>query len=123
MGTPGEIYERPANEFVATFVGTSNLIRRDGQTYTVRPEKIRLLGEAEGDPAALAGTVQEVAYLGSVTRYDIALDDGEKIVVVRQNLDTSAAQALAQQGRRVSVAWRPQDASQLHTNQEEEQSR
>ena len=67
--------------------------------------------------------MQEVAYLGSVTRYDIALDGGERIVVVRQNLDTSAAQALAQQGRRVRVAWRPQDASQLHTNQEEEQSR
>ncbi len=123
VGTPGEIYERPANEFVATFVGTSNLIRRDGRTYTVRPEKIRLLGDGEHDPAALAGTVQEVAYLGSVTRYDIALDDGEKVVVVRQNLDTSAAQALAQRGRRVSVVWRTQDASQLHTNQEEEQSR
>ena len=31
VGTPGEIYERPANEFVAGFVGTSNMIERDGR--------------------------------------------------------------------------------------------
>jgi len=123
VGTPGEIYERPANEFVATFVGTSNLIRRDGRLYTVRPEKIRLLTDAEGEPDAVGATVREVAYLGSVTRYDVESDDGESIVVVRQNLDTSAAQALAQRGRRVRIAWRPDDASPLHTNQEEAQSR
>jgi putative spermidine/putrescine transport system ATP-binding protein len=123
VGTPGEIYERPANEFVATFVGTSNLIRRDGRLYTVRPEKIRLLTDAESEPDAVGATVREVAYLGSVTRYDVESDDGESIVVVRQNLDTSAAQALAQRGRRVRIAWRPDDASPLHTNQEEAQSR
>jgi putative spermidine/putrescine transport system ATP-binding protein len=123
VGTPGEIYERPANEFVATFVGTSNLIRRDGRLYTVRPEKIRLLTGAESEPDAVGATVREVAYLGSVTRYDVESDDGESIVVVRQNLDTSAAQALAQRGRRVRIAWRPDDASPLHTNQEEAQSR
>jgi putative spermidine/putrescine transport system ATP-binding protein len=123
VGTPGEIYERPANEFVATFVGTSNLIRRDGRLYTVRPEKIRLLTDAESEPDAVGATVREVAYLGSVTRYDVESDDGESIVVVRQNLDTSAAQALAQRGRRVRIAWRPDDASPLHTNEEEAQSR
>jgi putative spermidine/putrescine transport system ATP-binding protein len=123
VGTPGEIYEHPANEFVATFVGTSNLIRRNGRVYTVRPEKIRLLDEGDSDPAAVAGTVREVAYLGSVTRYDVEIDDGESLVVLRQNLDTSAAQALAQRGRRVRIAWREDDATELHTNQQEAQSR
>ena len=47
VGTPGEIYERPANEFVAGFVGTSNMIERDGRAYMVRPEKIRLLADGE----------------------------------------------------------------------------
>src|SRR5205085_943446 len=47
VGTPGDIYERPANEFVAGFVGTSNMIERGGQVRTVRPEKIRLLAEGE----------------------------------------------------------------------------
>jgi putative spermidine/putrescine transport system ATP-binding protein len=123
VGTPGEIYERPANEFVATFVGTSNLLRRDGRTYIVRPEKIRLLDDGESDQAALAGTVRDVAYLGSLTRFEIELDDGETIIAVRQNLDTSAAEALAKRGRRVRVTWRQDDASALDTHQEEEHSR
>jgi putative spermidine/putrescine transport system ATP-binding protein len=123
VGTPGEVYERPANEFVATFVGTSNLIRHDGRVYIVRPEKIRLLDEGDSDPAALAGTVREVAYLGSVTRYDIELDGGETVVALRQNLDTSAADAVASRGRRVRIAWKQDDASVLDTHEREEQSR
>jgi putative spermidine/putrescine transport system ATP-binding protein len=121
VGTPGEIYERPANEFVATFVGTSNVITRDGRTYTVRPEKIRLLGDEDGAGTAdaVAGTVRDVAYLGSVTRYDVELDGGETLLVLRQNLDTSAADALEKRGRRVRLAWRPEDASPLQTNQQE----
>jgi putative spermidine/putrescine transport system ATP-binding protein len=122
VGTPGEIYESPVNEFVAGFVGTSNVIERGGRSYTVRPEKIRLLGEGEVDGAAAAGIVREVAYLGSVTRYVVELDGGETLVVVRQNLDTSAAQALQQRGRRVRLAWRPGDASELDINPEEERN-
>jgi putative spermidine/putrescine transport system ATP-binding protein len=125
IGTPGEIYESPVNEFVAGFVGTSNVIQRGGRSYTVRPEKIRMLGEAQGDAGdagdvSAAGIVREVAYLGSVTRYVVELDSGETLVVVRQNLDTSAAQALAQRGRRVRLAWRLGDASELDINQQEE---
>jgi putative spermidine/putrescine transport system ATP-binding protein len=120
VGTPGEIYESPVNEFVAGFVGTSNLIRRDGRSYTVRPEKIRLLGEAEADTADAAGIVREVAYLGSVTRYVVELESGETLVVVRQNLDMSASSAMQQRGRRVRLAWREEDESELDINQEEE---
>ncbi len=43
VGTPGEIYERPANEFVAGFVGTSNILVRDGP---------QLSGAAREDPRA-----------------------------------------------------------------------
>ncbi len=113
VGAPGEIYERPANEFVAGFVGTSNIVTQDGARAMVRPEKIRILAEGESAPGAQAGVVRDVAYLGAATRYVVELDRGEELVVVRQNLDTSAAQALAERGRRVRVAWRPQDASAL----------
>ena len=51
VGTPAEVYERPANEFVAGFVGVSNVLERGGRRFTIRPEKIRIL--AEGDDAGL----------------------------------------------------------------------
>src|SRR5207253_8009662 len=120
VGTPGEIYERPATEFVAGFVGTSNTIERGGELRTVRPEKIRILRDGESDARALEGVVRDVGYLGSVTRYAVELDRGETVVVLRQNLDTSAADALAQRGRRVRLAWREQDEAILNTNHEEE---
>ena len=116
VGTPGEIYERPANEFVAGFVGTSNTVERDGHKYMIRPEKIRLLQADENDAAAVRGVVREVVYLGSVTRYVVETDHGETLVVLRGNLDTSAEEALKERGRAVRLAWRAQDASVLDTN-------
>jgi putative spermidine/putrescine transport system ATP-binding protein len=120
VGTPGEIYERPANGFVAGFVGTSNTIVRNGHTYMVRPEKIRMLAAGEEDAGAVRGVVREVVYLGSVTRYVVETDQGETLVALRQNLDTSAEKSLAEKGRAVRLAWRAQDASALDTNQEKE---
>jgi len=122
IGTPGEIYERPANDFVAGFVGTSNIVERDGERRTIRPEKIRMLDEgATAPPGAVSetGIVQEVVYLGSVSRFLVLLDRGETLVVVRQNLETSAEEANAERGRRVRLAWRAQDATALGTTQQE----
>jgi putative spermidine/putrescine transport system ATP-binding protein len=115
VGTPGEIYERPANEFVASFVGASNIIVRDGHRYMVRPEKIRILQDGEENAATTRGMVREVVYLGSVTRYVVETDNGETLVVLQQNLDTSAEKALAEKGRAVALAWRAEDASVLDT--------
>jgi putative spermidine/putrescine transport system ATP-binding protein len=42
-----------------------------------------------------------------VTRYLVALDAGGELQVVRQNLETSSAEALEQRGREVTVGWRP----------------
>ena len=47
VGTPAEVYERPANVFVAGFVGVSNVLERDGRRFTVRPEKIRICRPGE----------------------------------------------------------------------------
>jgi putative spermidine/putrescine transport system ATP-binding protein len=123
VGTPGEIYERPANEFVAGFVGTSNIIEHDGQRSTIRPEKIRMLDSDPADGRGEPGVVREVVYLGSVTRYVVELDHGETLVVVKQNLETSAEAVLHERGRRVWLVWRQEDASPLRpsagTNEEE----
>jgi putative spermidine/putrescine transport system ATP-binding protein len=105
IGTPAEMYEHPATEFVAGFIGTSNIIERDGRTFTVRPEKIRLLsGDAtEGEP----GTVHAAVYLGPATKFVVALDAGGELTVVQQNLETSSQDVHRLEGRRVRLSWRP----------------
>jgi putative spermidine/putrescine transport system ATP-binding protein len=118
VGTPGEVYEHPVNEFVAGFVGTSNVLQRDGHGFTVRPEKLHIL-EGREPPAGMrsaAGAIREVVYLGSVTRYVVDLDDGQTLVALRQNLETSASEALAARGRRVRLAWAPEHEAQ-HTEE------
>jgi putative spermidine/putrescine transport system ATP-binding protein len=108
VGTPAEVYEHPANAFVAGFVGVSNLLERGGRRITVRPEKIRMLDTDEpGDGLQVErGVIRDVAYVGMVTRYTVALEGGGVLQVVRQNLETSSQDALELGGREVRVGWR-----------------
>jgi putative spermidine/putrescine transport system ATP-binding protein len=106
VGSPAEVYERPATAFVAGFVGTSNILERDGRRFSIRPEKIRLLESVngEGEP----GQIEDVVYLGAATRYIVRLDAGGELVVLRQNLESSSAEALEQKGKHVRLTWRPE---------------
>ena len=83
VGPPAAVYEHPESEFVAGFVGVSNVLERtlNGQPsrFTVRPEKIRLLAEGRhGRPGANVedGRIRDVVYVGMVTRYVVDLDAG-----------------------------------------------
>ncbi|WP_314176701.1 ABC transporter ATP-binding protein [Streptomyces winkii] len=117
-GAPAEIYERPATEFVAGFVGTSNLLTGETAeqvvgkqgTFSIRPEKIRVLkepaaGEDAPEHAAAAGTVAEVVYLGDATRFLVDLDAGGRLTAVQQNLETSSEDVAAYRGSRVRLQW------------------
>jgi putative spermidine/putrescine transport system ATP-binding protein len=108
VGAPAEVYERPANEFIAGFVGVSNILERGGRRFTVRPEKVQLLDGPREGLHTEEGVVRDVAYAGMVTRYLVALDAGGELQVVRQNLETTSEEALAERGRRVTVGWREQ---------------
>jgi putative spermidine/putrescine transport system ATP-binding protein len=112
VGTPAEMYERPATAFVAGFVGTSNLITRSGATFTVRPEKIALTDVGSGTADA---TITEVQYLGADTRYRVRLDDGTELVVTQQNLTTMSSDVTAARGRRTGLRWSPEHQYQLPT--------
>ena len=116
VGSPAEVYERPQTEFVAGFVGVSNVLERDGRRITIRPEKIRMSDEAGRDGEA--GTIREVVYIGMVTRYVVDLDAGGQLVVVRQNLETSSQEALAEQGKRVRLSWRPEHTYEIRGDKE-----
>ena len=104
IGPPKQVYEHPTTEFVAGFVGISNILERGGRRVTVRPEKISINGS--GEP----GVVREVQYVGSITRYVVELDSGEELVVVQQNREPSALERDA----RIHLAWRPEDTYEIH---------
>ncbi len=109
IGPPIEVYERPATEFVAGFIGISNVLLRDGVRFVVRPEKIRMLAEDEQpdpDMTVEPGRVQEIVYVGMSTRYLVHLDRGEQLVAVRQNMD-ALGDAKKFEGRPVRLAWTP----------------
>jgi putative spermidine/putrescine transport system ATP-binding protein len=116
VGTPAEVYERPATGFVAGFVGVSNVlegsaaetITGEGQAFTIRPEKIALQepGATLGpDQCSASGHVHEVVYLGAITRYIVQLDVGGELVVMQQNLTTSSMEALQVRGKAVLLVW------------------
>src|SRR3954447_8336885 len=79
VGSPADVYERPATEFVAGFVGTSNILERGGRRFSVRPERIELNGS--GEPA----TVTETVFVGAFTRIFVDTDAGDRLTVVRTN--------------------------------------
>mgnify|MGYP000178514507 CR=1 FL=1 len=116
LGTPAEIYEFPASEFVAGFVGTSNLLRDEtaravlgnAGTWSIRPEKIRIAApgaSASAGERAVAGTVREVIYVGMSTRMVIDLAPGGTLVAVEQNSGRHADQRLAMRGENVTLLW------------------
>jgi spermidine/putrescine transport system ATP-binding protein len=128
LGTPTELYERPATAYVAGFLGVSNLITgtvsgadtvrlqsgpevrvprealsgRTGRVAVgIRPEKIEL---GNGQANALDGTIVEQAYVGVATQYIVDTECG-RLTVYRQN----AAPGLngAAPGQRLTLSWSP----------------
>jgi putative spermidine/putrescine transport system ATP-binding protein len=112
VSRPFELYEHPATEFVAGFVGVSNLLEREGARFTIRPEKIQLLDPA-AQPNGLRterGRIAAIAYAGMVTRYTVALQAGGELQLVRQNMEGTSVDVAAEQGKEVLVGWRPEHA-------------
>jgi len=106
IGTPSEIYERPATRFVADFVGSSNVLPPDltrafggpAEWASLRPEALRLVSAAQ---ARVQGRVTALRYLGAGTR--IALEShGQELAVL-----APAGSALPEPGAEVGLAWEP----------------
>jgi len=121
VGPPVEIYERPATEFVAGFIGISNLLTRDGVRFVVRPEKLRmLLDEDVLEPGMTVepGVVEQVVYVGQSTRYNVRLERGELLVAVRQNIE-APDEVVRWEGRRIRLGWSPEHTYVLDQRQAE----
>jgi putative spermidine/putrescine transport system ATP-binding protein len=134
VGTPTEIYERPVTQFVAGFVGTSNvlepaaarvLVGRD-TTCTVRPEHIRVAAagsEPGPDEMHTTAIVHDVQYLGAFVRVRTETADGTSLVA-----DVSSATPLGADvapGRSCTLSWRAEhvravgDVSSTNTGRQE----
>ena len=75
VGSPRELYEQPANEFVMGFVGPVN---RLGDTF-VRPHDVELLLEPE--PGSTEAMIERIVHLGFEVRVELVRDDGQHLLV------------------------------------------
>ena len=101
IAAPTEAYLRPANRFVAEFLGIANFVSLpDGRQGVVRPERVRLAGAGQGQ----AARVVEAIYLGQMVRYHLTLDDNRSVVAAVPFLGAAHAP-----GERISVSWESAD--------------
>jgi ABC-type Fe3+/spermidine/putrescine transport system ATPase subunit len=112
VGAPDELYEGPANRFVADFLGESNFLQGPRGLLAIRPEKVTLepAGAAGGGGPAVAGTVREAIYSGVMTRYTVSVEGIGEWVVVDQN---RAARVRFRPGDGVRVVWSADDVRGL----------
>jgi putative spermidine/putrescine transport system ATP-binding protein len=106
VAAPAEAYLKPANRFVAEFLGIANFVGlSDGRRGLVRPERVRL--SAPGGEGKSARVVEAI-YLGQMVRYHLALEeaaDAQPVVAAVPFLGKAFAT-----GERVVVSW---DAADL----------
>lgn len=137
LGSPDDLYERPATPFVAQFLGVSNLlqgvssgdgtVRLDDGTVIrapgasgrqgplavgIRPEKIKL---GRSDENALTGEVKERAYIGVSTQYIVETTHGP-ITVYVQNSEAGAA--AVHPGDQVTLSWSPDSTFVVDSDKE-----
>jgi spermidine/putrescine transport system ATP-binding protein len=130
VGSPKDIYTRPVNRFVASFIGETNFLpaTRDGAGYrldcgitvpgpvataprvtlTIRPEQVRL--GAETDPDAIPAKITNLVYFGTDTHCHLALPDGAEVVARLQSPATGDAGLVL--GQSVGLRFMP-DAVQV----------
>ena len=127
VGSQRDLYESPANAFVAGFVGRTNLLHgrvespgvfrstsglrigcRDdaapaGRTLALRPERLSLAGApVAGSDNCFPGTVEFASYLGGILEYYVRLTPEDRLLVQAPNTFAGPAYAA---GDRVHLHW------------------
>ncbi|HEY2421949.1 MAG TPA: ABC transporter ATP-binding protein, partial [Neobacillus sp.] len=135
VATPKEIYENPTTQFVADFIGDTNLLEvqvssitgndavlemfgtkvggkirnpkflTDRNYLSVRPERVKLMDQGEEAPYFLTGTIEEFIYVGSFIRTVILLPQGQRMVAMVH----SHGNLLYQLGDKVKITWKEKD--------------
>ena len=116
VGSPRDVYEFPQTEFVAKFLGVTNLISADESQrilgsalpHSVRPERVRLVDPTaplETGAVALPGTIIEAVYAGANTRYLVEVEGGMRFISERQNSGAPRTEPLVKRGDAVSLRF------------------
>ncbi|WP_028295130.1 ABC transporter ATP-binding protein [Oceanobacter kriegii] len=134
LDTPQNLYNRPATEFVASFVGSANVVRGElaqqlaaVDAFTVRPEFVSLNDST--NTVSLDGTVTDIQYQGANTRIEVEVGPGIIIAALQPNVlhalasgsafnsapDDSTEQALPVIGSAVRIGWQPEAMVALQT--------
>ncbi len=110
VGTPKELYERPINQFTASFLGKSNFIHQNGKVFALRPEKIDLMPGNENTEARMRGAIRSITYFGSMQRIIVDTDEGAEIEV---DIDVWRNASDLAEGVRVDLLWKDSAAVEL----------
>jgi ABC-type Fe3+/spermidine/putrescine transport system ATPase subunit len=135
VGDAEDVYERPANSFVAQFIGISNLLDATAESdgvrlhsglalpasvppeiapgssvcLSIRPEKLALGPPADGR-VSVEGTIVESVYMGTVTHYAVEIAPGARMIAVAQNTEDATGGNRPAVGSRVTLSWRAEHA-------------
>jgi ABC-type Fe3+/spermidine/putrescine transport system ATPase subunit len=116
IGTPVEVYESPRTEFVAGFLGETNVFDDGGRRVAVRPERMDLRRPDAGVPGgatAREGQIREIVYMGDRVHAVVTLDSGRDVLVA---LRDRGAESDWRRGDAAVVAWSAADARPLEAD-------
>lgn len=105
IGSPREIYDDPASEFVASFIGDTNFIRHGGRTVAVRAERMRVSRHQPADGTWLAAEVTATMVIGPTLQCVVRADDGQSMLVRQQRTHGNGEVESLAEGERVVVGW------------------
>jgi putative spermidine/putrescine transport system ATP-binding protein len=113
IGTPTDVYERPATRFVAGFIGTANMIEDTAGVTVIRPERLRLSSVEHAPPGTRHWPVrvEHVVYIGPRLELGLCAADGTRLQAEMVNDGTAAWSA----GDTATAWFRPEDAWAIRT--------
>ncbi|MEX0816957.1 MAG: ABC transporter ATP-binding protein [Gaiellales bacterium] len=105
LGSPREIYDKPATRFVADFIGDTNFIKQNGSVVAVRPERLRIAKAAHAGQDELGGEVVTTMVVGPALQFLVKADNGQEVLVRQQRAEIEGEAESLREGDRVALAW------------------
>jgi putative spermidine/putrescine transport system ATP-binding protein len=124
LGTPDEIYDHPKSAFVATFVGSANVVdgallgsnAEPNRRYAIRPERVQLLSPEAASSATgikLTATLRDAQHQGADTRFALTIDGGVPLHATLRHGDDEEIAARARIGQPIVAVFAPADLKPL----------